>query len=415
MTKQVVAKRVLGLSAAAVVIACSASSANATVASDISVRLDDRPGITITGEFAVPSPYRYITFAFTQPVDHSRPDRGTFEQRGSVLFRGDSRPTAFETPGYDLPDFPFRGEITSLLDANQVALEHGHFPGSRPQPVAWDTLTITQVATDHHRLVQTLRLLFTGAWVSTGSSKGGMSAVHHRAFFPQDVDGTIAYSASSDIDDTNDTAYHDIFRTSGSPQCRARLDHYLRQMLTDRRDVLAALRKLADQDKLTFAEFDGGLEGAFENSLANFRWKLYQSSASLEQDCAAIPGQSATSKKRVDFYFANVGLYTDAFIQRSRTSFGIYVFQAVRELGYPKAVHAIDSLRSLRRHEPLNVRVQVPQDVPDEIRRLDTDHMRQIHATIKQTGRNTRPPGLSAGASPQCAGQPHTRFVERQC
>jgi len=69
----------------------------------------------------------------------------------------------------------FELEPTRLLDANQIIVEHRFFDDSRPSPADWTKLTIAQQAADDHRTVVALAQIYTGAWVNTGISKGGMT------------------------------------------------------------------------------------------------------------------------------------------------------------------------------------------------------------------------------------------------
>src|SRR5258705_13486795 len=98
------------------------------------------------------------------------------------------------TSGYDdfIRDRP--GEPTRLLSANQISIEHRYFASSRPEQPAqldWGKLTIKQMAADEHAIIQLLKPIYGATWITAGASKGGMTAVYHRRFFPPDVAGTI--------------------------------------------------------------------------------------------------------------------------------------------------------------------------------------------------------------------------------
>ncbi len=43
--------------------------------------------------------YRFFVLNYTQPVDHRKPSKGTFQQRITVLHKDVSRPTVFFTSG----------------------------------------------------------------------------------------------------------------------------------------------------------------------------------------------------------------------------------------------------------------------------------------------------------------------------
>jgi hypothetical protein len=171
----------------------------AAAGADILEQLRAVPGLTGVEERAAPPPYRFFVLTITQPADHRRPSAGTFQQRLTLLHRGTDRPTVLHTTGYGVPASIFRAEPTRLIDGNQISVEQRFFTPSRPEPADWSDLTIWQAATDHHRIVRALASLYPANWISTGASKGGMTSIYHRRFYPADVDGTVAYVAPPDI------------------------------------------------------------------------------------------------------------------------------------------------------------------------------------------------------------------------
>jgi hypothetical protein len=59
----------------------------------------------------------------------------------------------------------------------------------------WKALTIHNGASDMHDVIATFRKHYGGRWVSTGASKGGITASYHKYFYPGDLDGTVPYVA----------------------------------------------------------------------------------------------------------------------------------------------------------------------------------------------------------------------------
>ncbi|CAM5271570.1 Aminopeptidase OS=Streptomyces albaduncus OX=68172 GN=FHS32_000235 PE=4 SV=1 [Streptomyces griseoloalbus] len=85
--------------------------------------------------------YRFFVLNYTQPVDHRRPSKGTFQQRITVLHKDTARPTVFYTGGYSVSTTPRRAEPTQIVDGNQVSMEYRFFtrPGpSRPTGASLD-------------------------------------------------------------------------------------------------------------------------------------------------------------------------------------------------------------------------------------------------------------------------------------
>ena len=105
------------------------------------------------------------------------------------------------TSGYYGSQNPSRSEPTRIVDGNQLRMEYRFFEPSRPADPDWPgQLTIWQAATDQHRIIQSFQDLYQENWITTGGSKGGMTATYHRHFYPKDVDGTVPYVAPNDVD-----------------------------------------------------------------------------------------------------------------------------------------------------------------------------------------------------------------------
>jgi hypothetical protein len=113
----------------------------------------------------------------------------------SLLHRDLARPTIAFTTGYEYYQRDYLSEPAALVDGNQASIEHRFFGASRPAGAAWDFLTVAQQAADQHAIIAGLRCVYRGPWVSSGGSKGGMTAIYHRRFYPDDVAGTLAYVA----------------------------------------------------------------------------------------------------------------------------------------------------------------------------------------------------------------------------
>ena len=295
---------------------------------DILVRLQAIPGVTVTEE-PIDPPYRFFHLAFEQPVDHADPGGATFIQRVNLLHRDLAAPMVLHTSGYYGYDFPFAAEPTALIDGNQINTEQRFFAPSRPDPADWSFLTIEQAAADHHRIVAALRPIYCGKWVSTGASKGGMTSVYHRRFYPSDVDATVAYVAPISFGAPDDR-YHPFFDTVGSASCRSKLETYQRELLTRRTAMLSRMQSYADANGLTFAR-SSGIEGAFEDAVVEFAWGFWQYSG--PSDCASIPAASASNATLFNFLVDVGGLYF--YDDDTIVDFSPYYYQADSQLGYP--------------------------------------------------------------------------------
>ena len=135
---------------------------------------------------------------FRQPVDHENPSAGTMKQKVFVFFKGADRPTVMYTRGYNVPDTwkdsKANLDIAANMDANLVIVEHRYFGDSKNlSDTRWDYLTIEQAAGDHHAIFQALKPLLPKEWISTGTSKDGMTSLFYRYFYPNDMTVTTVF------------------------------------------------------------------------------------------------------------------------------------------------------------------------------------------------------------------------------
>ena len=137
---------------------------------------------------------------FNQPIDHENPSVGMMKQKALMFFKGFDRPTVFYTRGYDVPDY-WKNRITHLdiaanMDANLIVVEHRYFGDSKNlSDTKWDYLTIEQAAADHHAIFEPLKKILPKEWVSTGTSKDGMTSLFYRYFYPNDMTVTTVFCA----------------------------------------------------------------------------------------------------------------------------------------------------------------------------------------------------------------------------
>ncbi|WP_233160569.1 S28 family serine protease [Actinophytocola xanthii] len=331
--RRAVAAAVVPVLAAGMVGLGAAGPANAAPA-DLADRLEALPGVTVVSEESAPAPgYRFFFLTYRQPVDHTNPAGPTFEQRFQLLHRAEDRPMVLHTTGYGMPGYAFRSEPTALLDANQISVEQRFFTPSRPQPANWGKLTIWQAATDHHRIVGALERVYAGKWVSTGASKGGMTSVYHRRYYPRDVDGVVAYVAPNDADNKDDRAYDEFFDSVGStPACRTALKTLQAEALRRRTELVNMYDEYAAANGLTFDSVFGSTDKAFEMTVLDTEWAFWQYSG--EGACGAVPGVDATTEEIFEFIdgVASFAFYADEGI----TPYAPYYYQAATQLGWPQ-------------------------------------------------------------------------------
>jgi hypothetical protein len=301
---------------------------------DLRDQLAAIPGMTVVSEQnPPPAGYRFFILTYRQPVDHTNPAGPTFEQRLQLLHRDVNRPMILHTTGYNMPSGPFRAEPTALVDGNQISVEERFFEPSRPNPANWTKLNIWQAATDHHRITQALKGIYTKKWLATGASKGGMTSVYHRRFYPRDLDGVVAYVAPNDADNKDDRAYDDFFASVGStPVCEDSLEALQREALSRRTDMVNRYEALAQANGWSFDQVFGTADKAFEMSVLDTAWTFWQ--YSLESACGSVPPVTASSDEIFNFINNTVGF--DFYTDQGILAYEPYFYQAATQLGWPQ-------------------------------------------------------------------------------
>lgn len=355
------AKRLLTLFLMTVLTAAGLSVPALAQAPDGSIwgRIEAIPGMRVLGERAAAPDRVVLDLAYRQPNDHRHADQGSFDQRLTLVHRSTQRPMVLHSSGYDLGTSPDRvTEPAELLNANQITTEQRFFGRSRPANADWSQLTIWQAASDHHRLIMALKKIYHGAWISTGGSKGGMTAVYHRRFYPQDVVGTVAYSAPNNTNDRDDTAYDARLEQVGTPACRAAIKATQRQALIRRAPMTKRYAQWAEGEKKTFQTI-GSVDRAFE--LAVLRLPMMFWMHQPTGGCASIPTATATDDALYTWVANTTQLpvYTDQTLKALTP----YFYQLGTQLGY--AQFAAPYLKGLLRYPGIQeIRTYVPRDIP---------------------------------------------------
>lgn len=308
--------------------------APADAARDIAQQLGDLPGVTVSEQppANAPAGYRYFVLEVTQPVDHAAPGGATFQQEVSLIHRDASAPMVLFTTGYDDYNHDYPSEPTLLLKANQISVEYRFFGTSRPDPADWSKLTIEQMADDEHAIVELLRPIYGAAWISTGGSKGGMTASYHRRFFPDDVAGTLAYVAPMSLA-IPDERYAPFLAATGTEPCADDVRAAAKDMLQNRRAALlqrAQAQASAQQYAYTRIAIAPALESAIQDLEWSY-WQYYGVSA-----CSMVPALTATDDEMFAFLdeVSPVSFSDDP----QTAEFEAYFYQAYAQLGSPGTV-----------------------------------------------------------------------------
>ncbi len=229
-----------------------------------------------------------IELFYNQPIDHKNPKSETFEQRVILNHVSYDKPVVVILEGYGIYTEK-RDELSKLLDANQIIIEHRFFNNSRPDSIPWDKLDIWQAATDQHNIIQEFKKIYKGKFISTGISKGGQTTMYHRYFYPNDVSVSVPYVAPLNLD-REDERIHEHLKTIGEKSTRDKILAFQKLCFERKSELLPYYEEYAKDWNY---EFEMGLVRAFDLSVLEYSFAFWQWGENVED----IPSDEATDRE----------------------------------------------------------------------------------------------------------------------
>ena len=199
------------------------------------------------------------------------------------------------TAGYSISLTPSRSEPTQLVDGNELTIEHRFFLPSRPDPVDWRDLTIFQAATDHHRIIQALKVVYSGRWLTTGRRQRGNGCGLPSPFLPANVHGTIVYVAANDVVNQKDGYAAFLDRVGTDPDCRQRIRDFQRDALFV--GAIVPLMQAAAASQGLTVPILGSAERALDFHVIDWAFGLWQLGG--QGFCALIPSSRCAHSRLV--------------------------------------------------------------------------------------------------------------------
>ena len=259
-----------------------------------------------------------------QPLNHSDTLAGFFYQKVFLSHKGFKRPMVMVTEGYNRKKNTIC-ELSELLNANQISIEHRYFGESLPDSLNYDYLNLKQASADLHHINQLFQKIYAKKWISTGISKGGTTTIFYRYFYPNDVDLSVPYVApiNNAYEDQRIYAFLD---TIGSAECREKLKAVQIRLLENREEIL---RRLVLNNKESDASYTYlTIEEAFEYAVLEFPFSFWQ----YGHSCNAIPNAKDSLEALVIYFerVSSITFFSDEIIEL----YGPHYYQSATEMGY---------------------------------------------------------------------------------
>ena len=268
----------------------------------------------------------YYSLKFTQQLDKDNPDAGTFEQRVLLGHRGWDRPMVIITQGYggggNFSSNRFYEELTTLIDANVLFVEHRYFEESTPTPCNWDYLTIPNSMEDYHAITTAFKEFYKNKWLSTGISKGGSTSMFYRAYYPDDVDVSVPYVAPLCV--ALEDGRHESFLEQASTKEKRDAVRNFQMLVLERKEVYMPLfEHYCKQKNYTFRQ---PLSVIYDYCVLEYAFSFWQWGNPVEK----IPTLEAGDEAIFKYFIASCD--PDYFSRGN--GFDSFSVQAVKDFGF---------------------------------------------------------------------------------
>lgn len=252
------------------------------------------------------------------------PDSGHFYQRVYLSHRGFERPTVLVTEGYHRHQNRIY-ELSTLLNANQIIVEHRYFGASTPDTMDYTYLNLEQVTADLHRINQLLRNIYDTQWISTGISKGGQTTIYYRYFYPEDVEVSVPYVAPLNLV-LEDERIYKFLDTIGTDTCKEQIKDLQIDLLKNKDKLLPLLKWYVKGAGSEFSYLT--LEEAYEYAVLEYPFAFWQ----WGYGCENIPADTAALEAKLQnlIEVSDIMFWSDATME----TFASHYFQAATQMGY---------------------------------------------------------------------------------
>lgn len=267
---------------------------------------------------------KYVVFV-NQEVNHGHPEDGMFEQRVIVSHVGFDKPTILVTEGYGgayalSPNY--QEELSYLLGANVVFVEHRYFLESTPDPLNWEYLTAENSAYDLHHITQMFKEVYPNKWISTGISKGGQTTLIYRTFFPDDVDISVPYVGPL-CKAVEDGRHETFLKKVGTKKERRKIQDFQLEVLKRKANMVPLLDDFCKKSGLTFRI---PMEEVLDYCVLEYSFSLWQWGTPINN----IPSCNEGDNVLFNHLMRICG---PEYFAKDQPNLSFFV-QAARELGY---------------------------------------------------------------------------------
>ncbi|MBN2777998.1 MAG: aminopeptidase [Bacteroidales bacterium] len=296
--------------------------------SELKSKLEALPGVVYVEELKTSDFFteKYLIL-FEQYLDPAVPEIGIFRQRVFLSHKSYDAPVVYITEGYNA-DYAesqnYTNELSKILDANQICVEHRYFAESVPLEFDWSYLTTSLAAGDHHIIRNAFKDLYAGKWVSTGISKGGQTCLLYQMYYPKDVDACVAY-VSPVATALEDGRHEPFINNIATKKDRKKITDFQIEVLKRRQTIFPMFEKYVQMSKLSFRI---PLEEVYDYCVLEYSFAFWQWIGNTEK----IPSKKEADSKLFQHLITVSG--PDYFSLEGSAGTKPFLYQAAKELGY---------------------------------------------------------------------------------
>ena len=260
-----------------------------------------------------------------QPLDHNQPQEKKFRQKFYLSHRDESLPMVIELDGYNVDSNRYN-ELADIFNCNKIEVEYRYFGESAPDSLDWKYLTIEQAAEDHHKIIETMKNIYKGKWITTGISKGGQTTIIHKYYFPDDANASVCYVAPMNIAEEDPRIYY-FLNHVGTEECRKKIILFQREVLKRENEMIPLFEEYSKKSGYTYSI--GSERMIFEYNVLEYDFSFWQWQ---RVSCDEIPDTTATDEELFSHLIKCSSF--DYFSDQGIKPIAPFFYQAYSQLGY---------------------------------------------------------------------------------
>ncbi|MBN2601541.1 MAG: hypothetical protein JXR87_06085, partial [Candidatus Marinimicrobia bacterium] len=290
-------------------------------------RIGNLKGVTVVELVPYYNYDREFLLDIEQPIDHQDSSAGTFTQRAYLLHNDESSPMVLASGGFAAYADDLH-EMTQAFDANQISMTHRYFSGAIPGSDDYQYLTMEQAAGDYHRIVELFKEIYPESWLSSGFGKGGLAALSHRRFYPDDVEATIAYSTPF-LNSQTDSRPMEYIKSLGEIGTYDNIKMFQEALLKRRAEILPYIYYFMNYTAYNYYyTWSMNVDLILELAVMDYPFDYW---SYHDEDLIEIPDTSESAETLFDHFYQVVTLdyFSDDYVNYLSPS----VYQSMTELG----------------------------------------------------------------------------------